>query len=278
MKTLLVSLAHLDQVEDIIKTAAFIARKNDSHVIGFFPIPGPTIVPVGHPGGYMPLDDHVQKHYQEKAALVRAKFEDRMKKDGLNYEWRKVSLRVFDITEALVTHGRETDLILISQDNYAGSGSQTDIRIAAETILSAGRPVLVVPPLNGKQPSLAKAVIGWNASREACRAAFDSIPLIKHSDDVHLSWVNPEKTLGGSGKLPGSELAAALARHDVNVTTKGLSNRSKPGAALLNYVKDQNADLLVMGAYGRSRLNERILGGATETILKKMSVPVLLSN
>lgn len=278
MKTLLVSLVHIDHVEDIIETAAFIARKNDSHVIGFFPIPGPTIVAVGHPGGYLPLDDRIQKYYRKNAALVRAKFEDRMKKDGLNYEWREINLRVSDITDSIVIHGRETDLILLSQDNYAGAGSEVDVRIAAETVLAAGRPVLIVPPLNGKQPSLAKTVIGWNASREACRAAFDSLPLIKRSNDVHLTWVNPEKTLGKGGKLPGAELAAALARHDVKVTTKGLSNRSKPGTALLNYVKEENANLLVMGAYGRSRLNERILGGATETILKKMTVPVLLSN
>ena len=278
MKTLLVSLAHIDQVDDVIETAAYIGRKCDSHVIGFFPIPGPTIVAVTHPGGYLPLDDRIQKYYLESAALVREKFETRMKKDGLRYEWREVRLQVSDITNAIVMHGRETDLILLSQDNYAGPGSRIDIRIAAETVLSAGRPVLIVPPLNGRQPSLAKTVIGWNASREACRAAFDSLALIKHSDEVHLTWVNPEKTLGKGGKLPGTELAAALARHDVKAITKGLSNRSKPGPALLNYVKDQDADLLVMGAYGRSRLNERILGGATEDILKHMSVPVLLSN
>jgi nucleotide-binding universal stress UspA family protein len=144
--------------------------------------------------------------------------------------------------------------------------------------MSAGRPVLIVPPLDGQNVSFAKTVIGWNASRESCRATFDSLPILKNASDVHLTWVNPEKSLGKVGKLPGTELGAALARHDVTVTTKGLSNRSKPGVALLSYVKEQNAGLLVMGAYGHSRIRERILGGATEYVLKNTNTPVLMSN
>jgi nucleotide-binding universal stress UspA family protein len=278
MKTILVSLAHIGRVEDVIKTAAIIARHHDSHVIGFYPIPGPSIYAIAYPGAFLPVDDRVKKAYEKEEAVVRAKFEDQMKRDGLNYEWRHLKLATTNITKAVVEHGREADLIVLSQNEPNASGLDIDINLAAEVVLDAGRPVLVVPPLNGRTPSIKKAVIGWNASREACRAAFDAIPLAQMAAEVHLTWVNPEKTLGQGGKLPGAELGAALARHDIQITTKGLSNRSKPGAALLNYVRDENADLLIMGAYGRSRLSERILGGATETVLKNAKIPVLMSN
>ncbi|NNC36160.1 MAG: universal stress protein [Acidimicrobiales bacterium] len=278
MTTILVSLAHLDQVENVINFAAFVASKTQAHVIGYYPIPGPSISVLAYPGAYVPMDDRIQKIYEEQAESVRSKFEDRMKRDGINFEWRQQRMLTSDITKGVVDHGRECDLIMISQDFPDKSKSNTDIHLSADIILSAGRPVLVVPSEDGLECKLDKIVVGWNASREACRAAFDSLPLLKLADDVHLTWVNPEKTLGKGQKLPGAELGAALARHDVKVTATGLNNRSKPGLALINYARDQKADLLVMGAYGHSRLRERILGGATEYVLHHMDRPILLSN
>lgn len=278
MKTLLVSLAHLNRVDDVINVAAYIARQHDSHVVGYYPVPGPTIVAITHPGAYVPLDDRIQQMYESKAAEIRSQFEDRMKRDGINFEWRQERLTVSDVTSALIDHGRESDLIIVSKQEETGARASMDMHLAADIVMSAGRPVLIVPPLDGQNVSFAKTVIGWNASRESCRATFDSLPILKNASDVHLTWVNPEKSLGKVGKLPGTELGAALARHDVTVTTKGLSNRSKPGVALLSYVKEQNAGLLVMGAYGHSRIRERILGGATEYVLKNTKTPVLMSN
>jgi len=73
-------------------------------------------------------------------------------------------------------------------------------------------------------------------------------------------------------------LAAALARHDVTVTVKGISNRNRSSKAMINLVEEHDIDLLVIGAYGRSRLREQILGGVTEHVLKNLPCPVLLSN
>lgn len=278
MKTLLVCLAHLNRVDDVIEAAAALARSHNSHVIGLFPIPGPTLVHVGHPGGYMPTDNRVQELYEEKADEIRTRFEARMQRDQLNFEWRIARSILADVSDVVVEHGREADLVIVSKDDSKSGNITPNIHFIADIIMGAGRPVLIIPPNEGKTPVFKKMVVGWNASREACRAAFDSMPIAKSADEVLLTWVNPEKSLGQDGKLPGAELAAAFARNDVKVTTKGLSNRSKPGVALLTYAREQNADLLAMGAYGHSRIRERILGGATEYVLRHMDLPVLMSN
>ena len=104
------------------------------------------------------------------------------------------------------------------------------------------------------------------------------MPILENAKEVILAWVNPEKNLGKAGKLPGTELAAALARHDVAVTAKGVSNRNRTSKAIINMVEQEEIDLLVIGAYGHSRLREQILGGVTEHTLKNLPCPVLLSN
>lgn len=278
MKTIFVSLTHLDRVDDVINMSAYIASKYDSHVIGFYPIPGKKFLTLTHPVSYLPLDAHIQKPYEDQEAIIRAKFEDRMKRDGLNFEWRQVRLTVPDISEAVIRHSREASLIIVSQDLHSQKGQDAADHLAADVVLGSGRPALIVPPQNGKAPKISKAVIGWNGSREASRAAYDSVPLLKLAKQVFVIWANPEKNLKKSGKLPGTELGKALAGHDIKIITKGLNNRSKPARALLNFATEETADLLVLGAYGHSRLRERILGGVTEYVLRHMTVPVLMSN
>lgn len=278
MKTILVSLAHLDRMDESLEAAIYIARQNDAHIIGYYPIPGASTIVYAAPGGDFPIDDTVKRLYEERLPKVKAKFEDRMRRSGVKYEWREDERFEPRLTKAILEHGREADLIIMSHDAPESNFASEEAGFIANIILGAGRPVLVLPPMQGKAFKLDKVAIGWNASREACRAAFDSLPLLIKAGDVFLAWINPEKTLGKAGKLPGAELAAALARHDVTVTTKGLSNRTRTPKALINYIQEDNVDLLVMGAYGHSRLREQILGGVTEHILKNLPCPVLLSN
>lgn len=277
MKTIMVSLVNLGRIDEILECTASLARTYDSHVIGFYPIPSPTIIPFPYPGTAMPLDDRMQKLYEAESPRVRASFEEKMRKNGIKYEWRETWLDTVELAKSVARHGREADLIIMAHTPPGKKGRAEDIDMAANVVLGAGRPVLLIPPLPGKFLKLDMVVMGWDTSREASRAAFDSVPLIHRAKEVHLTWVDAGSGQGKAGKLPGTGLATALARHGVSVTPKGLGNRFMPGAALINYAQQQKADLLVLGAYGHSRLHERLLGGTTEHVLMHMDMPVLMS-
>jgi len=278
MKTILVSLAHLERMDESLEAAIYLARQDDGHVIGYYPIPGASLIVYATPGGDFPVDDSITRLYEKHLPEVKDKFEDRMQRAGVQYEWREDRRFEPELTKAILEHGRQADIIVLGHDAPGTKYAGEEAGFIADIVMGAGRPVLVVPPSDGQGFKIDKAAIGWNASREACRAAFDSLPALKDAKEVILAWVNPEKKPDKAGKLPGSELAAAFARHDVPVTAKGLSNRSKTAKAIMDFVKDDKIDLLVMGAYGRSRLREQILGGVTEHILKNLPCPVLISN
>lgn len=278
MKTILASLANLNGIDETLEAAIHVARQNDGHIIGHYPIPGPTLNVFTPPGEALPLDYSLKQLYQTQLPKVKSKFEDRMTRARVNYEWREDQRSESHLSKSILENGREADLIIMAHAESGSKAARDEVGFVADIILGAGRPVLLVPPLNGTSFKADRIAVGWNASREASRAAFDSLPLLQEASDVILAWINPEAKFEKTGTLPGAELAAALARHDVSVTVKGISNKSRTSKAMINMVKEHNIDLLVIGAYGHSRMREHVLGGVTRHIIKYLPCPVLLAN
>jgi len=78
---------------------------------------------------------------------------------------------------------------------------------------------------------------------------------------------------------PSMDIGTHLARHGIKVETKDVHVQDLPiGEILINTANDAGSDLIVMGAYGHSRLNELVFGGATRDILRHMTMPVLMSH
>ena len=121
-------------------------------------------------------------------------------------------------------------------------------------------------------------IVGWNGSREATRAVFDSIPLLKPAAEVLIILVAPESEKPDHQESSGIELTKALARHGINVRPFDVHSSHEAGQALLERAESRGAGLLIMGAYGHARLREFILGGATRSVLKGMKIPVLFSH
>ena len=116
-------------------------------------------------------------------------------------------------------------------------------------------------------------------SRKATRAVNDAMPLLETADSVTVLVINPIGGIDGHGEEPGADIALHLARHGVNATAEHMvAEDISVGDMLLSRCANAGADLLVMGAYGHSRMRELILGGATRNILQHMTVPVLMSH
>jgi nucleotide-binding universal stress UspA family protein len=121
--------------------------------------------------------------------------------------------------------------------------------------------------------------VAWNAGREAARAVTDALPLLTRADAVHVVAFNPDKGGADHGDTPGADIGLYLARHGVKVSVAQQQNEELAvGEQILSRAADLSVDLIVMGAYGHSRVRELMLGGATRTLLDSMTVPVLMSH
>ena len=122
-------------------------------------------------------------------------------------------------------------------------------------------------------------LVAWNGSREATRAANDALPILQRADRVVVLAINPGGGIDGHGEVPGADLSLHLARHGVSAEAQQVQAEDmNVGEMLLSRCADEAADLLVMGAYGRSRVRELVLGGATRHVLEHATLPVLMSH
>ncbi len=118
-------------------------------------------------------------------------------------------------------------------------------------------------------------LVAWNGTREAARATHDALPFLTQADKVVVLGVSAS----GEDHIPGADLSTHLARHGVSVEIHNReANDVSVGDAILNAASDYGADLLVIGAYGHSRLRELVLGGVTRHLLRHMTIPVLMSH
>ncbi|HVH01506.1 MAG TPA: universal stress protein [Amaricoccus sp.] len=146
-------------------------------------------------------------------------------------------------------------------------------------LFESGRPILLLPKGPVSFPAVKTVVIGWDASVEASKAVRDAIGLMKAAGAVHAVLIDPVPSFEGHGAEPGADLAAYLGRHGIQVTVHRLPKEGKEtGELLRRTATDLGADLIVMGGFGHSRLRERIFGGTTTTMLKKVVVPVLMAH
>jgi nucleotide-binding universal stress UspA family protein len=158
-----------------------------------------------------------------------------------------------------------------------GQPDEASIAFLAETaFLRTGRPAIIVPATGAKPGPVRRAMIGWNGSREATRAVHDALPLLREAERTIVLSVD----MPADGETAsGSDLAAHLARHGVRAEAASLPGGGLgAGNAILARAADESIDLLVMGGYGRSRMRELVLGGATRQVLAQISLPTLMSH
>jgi nucleotide-binding universal stress UspA family protein len=280
-KTILVSLNSIEQQKPLLQVCGVIAKQSDAHIIGLYVIPAGRIY--SDYGMAMPIvisDYH--DHFESRRESSRKIFDSFLKSEGLQGEWHAVDSDFPDITGSTVTESKKSDLVVIGH-TLSSSPMSKEKDILVRLIMETGRPVLLVPGqgkiVTYKSSLTEKAIVGVNGSRESSRALFDAIPLLENCAEVRVVWVDPYKDRDEAGEIPGAEEAALLARHGINAVAEAMmADGHDPGEALLMRAKDLGAGLVVLGAYGHSRLSEYVFGGATRYVLQNMNVPVLMSH
>jgi nucleotide-binding universal stress UspA family protein len=194
---------------------------------------------------------------------------------GVRNEQRLQQLAASDIAATLAESARLTDLSLIpvkSNDSICES-------LVERLLFGSGRPVLMCPEDIAADLAVAfdDVVIAWDHSAPAARAVADALPLLRSAATVRIITVTDSKT--PQELRSGSALAAHLAEHGIKAGFEIVRmDGSSVGKVFEAYVRSHAIDLLVMGAYHHSRLNEIVWGGATKTVIGRPPCWVMMSH
>jgi len=273
-KTILVHIDPGKRCAARVEVAIRLAQQHDAHLVALhavapFEAPDYVLAEVGPA-----LVEAQRKAVAIELARSETEFTRQASAAGLrSVEWRQA---IDDLADAMTLHARYADLVVIGQTD-ASADANTAADFPERLVLAAGRPVLILPSV-GSFPVMGKRIlVAWSPTREATRAVTDAIPLLRLANSVHVMAVNPRK--GAHGNVPGADIGLYLARHGVRVEVKSDQGAEiDVGNELLSRAADLDADLIVMGGYGHSRLKEWVLGGATRTVLESMTAPVLMSH
>ena len=275
-KTIVVHCDAGKTVSHRLDVAAGLAQRFEAHLVGLH-VRRPFEAPAYDIGGSSFAMDEFFRSYEEGVktdeATALAAFTKATKGKALSTEWRVVNGYV-DVE--LIVQARYADLVIVGQ---AEDQTATPSDLPEAVALATGRPVLAIPYIGARKPPGKVAMVCWNASREAARAVSDALPFLKAADKVVVLVVDPRKSAAGHGAEPGADVAAWLSRHGVKVTVqRDVAPDTDIGAVILSRAADHDADLIVMGIYGHSRMREFVLGGASRTLLGSMTVPILMAH
>ena len=258
-----------------LRIAADLADRFGGHVIGLHvrrAFQAPAFTDAG------PAMDSLYQTYETavraEEAMAAAAFRDAVGSKGLSGDWRVADGYVDEI---LTAQARVADLVIVGQAEPDGPPTTTPSDLAESVAMAAECPVLIVPFIGAAKPPGKTMMLCWNDSREAKHAAVGAMPLLAAAEKVIVLIVDPKT--GRDREQPGADIAVWLARHGVKVTVQlDSATDSDVGGVILSRAADHDVDLIVMGIYGHSRLRERVLGGASRTLLASMTAPLLVAH
>jgi nucleotide-binding universal stress UspA family protein len=270
---LLVYVDNSESCENTIIAAQNLAEENDAHLTGLY-VTRPPYIPV-----YSGIDSAVsaeaivamEASIKEQTKIAREKFEKLTNAWQSKVRWLEVE---GETAPVINENAHNYDLVVIGQANPKAN-NKPKAHVVEHVALACGRPLLIVPYKYEKSEFGKRILVAWNGSRESTRATHDALPFLTKAESVDIAAVNPSKDID----IPCSDIAEHLSRHNVVIETESAyAYRQDVGKQILTLATTYGADMLVMGAYGHSRLTSLILGGATRHILEEMTIPVLMSH
>lgn len=212
--------------------------------------------------------------WKEAAAEMRQKVEEDMANEDVPWDWREAS---GPAALALLRHSSLTDLIVLGACEPVDKGKAPSWT-AGELAISASCPVMVLPEDCKRYEPEAPALVAWDGSAEASHALRAAMPLLRKVEKVYLASVAERDT--ATHDLPSLSGADYLARHGISCEVVELEKPGKYGVAgaLTEAAELRRCGLVVMGAYGHTRIGERIFGGVTRAMLSDVRVPLLLKH
>lgn len=183
-----------------------------------------------------------------------------------------------DVDGGMALQARFVDLVLVGQTDYSVFTPGRPDDLPEYVLLNCGRPVLVLPCVACRTDLQGEALVAWDGSVEATRAVTGALPLLRAAQRVTVLTFDGGHAWPDPATDPCSQMVDYLRRQGIHARMGRRPETQHVAQAVLAEAADLDAGLLVMGAYGHSRFRELLVGGVTASILRSMTLPVLLSH
>ncbi|MGE3745263.1 MAG: universal stress protein [Sphingomonadaceae bacterium] len=271
MKTILVELDARIREDGRLGAAADLARAFGGHLIGLQVTPVDAYVSFDPFGGVYAVPSLLEA-IADQEAKTRSLFEAEIESKGVSWEYSHGR----GATSSLIAErSRLVDLVMVAKPSSHQHRSRL-LPHVGELALTSSAPLLVLPPESRSFDPSGRAIIAWNGSPEASAAVRMALPMLRKASEVTVLTADES---GGKWDLPAAELGKYLSRHEIEIKIEVAQvNDNDVPLSLLREVTVRRPAYLVMGAYGRSRAREWLLGGVTRQMLLELPVPMLLAH
>jgi len=260
-----------------VETALLLAKIYQAHITGVHLVPYPVIPVYG--GNFPDTIPYISADQLEQskntANRLRDNFKEKATNLGIHCEWKEID--GVDV-RYIIDNARYTDVVIVPQ-GYSRYGEDNTQKIDDYLSIHLGRPLIITPDLKKVFTLPKKVIIAWDESHEAARAVHDALPFLQYAEQIQIISVATNTKQEKQYMIFDDDLRKHLSHHGINVEVVSLDPLSKgTGKTILEGALEFNADLIVMGAYGHTRLKEIVLGGATRYLLKNTTIPLFLSH
>lgn len=281
-KTILLHVDNTPASAARLAVAAQLALRHDAHLIGVA-LTGlaPFIIPVGAPEPGLAAVSFPLEQLHAEAERALDAFEAATRQAGVS----SIERRLVDdeVGGGLALQARYADLVVLSQVRPGHALDHLLQQVPGQVLLGGGRPVLLLPAASANAAAAPPAaaipgrriLVAWNGSINAARAISSALPLLVAAEQVSLVVCRNGDDNAQAADV-GSDMALYLARHGATVEVSAIDEAA--AAALLGFAASEDIDLIVMGAYGRTRFRELLLGGVTRTLLRESTVPLWMAH
>ncbi|MFT3690177.1 universal stress protein [Paenirhodobacter sp.] len=276
-KTILTVVTDLAAAKAQLDTAIAIARRQDAHLEVICMGVDRTQTGYYYAGAAAFVQQEAIDRAQQEAQAIETAVKQRLGLEDVRWSSEAVVVQIGVVGTVVGMRARFADLV-VSGRPY-GDNRGVEIEAALESAMfEGGVPVLIVPDgYTGAVPAR-RVVVAWNQSNEALDAVRKALPFLKAAETVDITVIDPPAH-GPERSDPGGQLSQFLSRHGVHAEVSVLAKTMpKISDVLSRHVRESQADLIVMGAYGHSRFREAILGGATRNMLEIADVPVVMAH
>jgi nucleotide-binding universal stress UspA family protein len=275
IKDIVVNLSVGEGVHPAGDYAVSVASAFEAHIAGIAFVYDPSVPVSGM--GYIPVEviDAVRRDHEVAAKAAIDRFAKTTSHAGVSAETLTLSVSFAGACYQFGLIARRFDLAIVGQTDPKLRAVEE--KVAESALFDSGRPVIFVPYIQRAPLKLDRVVVCWDGSRPAARAIADAMPLLERAGCVEVVIIADER--GKRDEIAGADMGQHLARHGLKVEVNRIMGGNVDVAdALLSRAADAGTDFIVMGGYGHSRLREFVLGGVTNSILRSMTVPVLMSH
>ncbi len=276
-KSILTILTDVDDVGPVLESTLPFARAEGAHLDVLCLGIDRTQTGYYFAGATAIIHEETLQYAKQEATALEQAVRDRLDKTEVSWGVEALVAQNAMVAGLVSRRARFADLVMLPKPY--GPNRTGDAPVVVESAMFQGQaPVMVLPGKDAPNSAPKRVVVAWNESAEALTAIRRAMPLLLAADLVNILIIDPYKHEADAAD-PGVELSKMLTRHGVKVEVSIVAcTMPRVSDMIERHVVDQNADLLVMGAYGHSRFREAILGGATRNLLEQASVPVLMAH